>query len=194
MEDICAICKESFDDSRPKNKLFRKGLETLIEACVIRNNNELKDYLTKKHSDVISGALQLFTHRDCRKKFSKKHDLEAITDNAAPSPKKLRSTTQEFDWKTDCIFCGNTAIVDAKNPNTSKKICSVMTLTYCEQLIDKCNKVNNTFYKELHHRLLNCYDLVHVDAVYHDECRIDFEHCYSKISGRPHNQEMEQNF
>ena len=61
MEDICVICKESFDDSRPKNKLFRKGLETLIEACVIRNDIELKNYLTKKHSDVISGVLLFCT-------------------------------------------------------------------------------------------------------------------------------------
>ena len=202
MEDICVICKQSIaDESRPKNKLFRKGLDSLIEACIIRNDIELKDYLTKNHSDVISGALQLFTHIDCRKKFSKKRELEAITDNAGPSPKKLRSTTQEFDWKSDCIFCGNTAKVDAKNPKTCKKVCSVMTLTYRDQLIDKL-KVNNVFYKDLHHRLLNCYDLVHVEAVYHDECRIDFENCYKdtlqspndKISGRPYNEEMEQNF
>ena len=90
MEDICVICKESFDDEyRPKNKLFKKGLESLIEACEIRNNIELKEYLSEKYSDLTCGLLQLFTHSDCRKKFVKKRELEAITENVTQSPKKL---------------------------------------------------------------------------------------------------------
>ena len=77
MEDICVICKQSIaDESRPKNKLFRKGLDSLIEACIIRNDIELKDYLTKNHSDVISGALQLFTHIDCKKSFLRNVSLK----------------------------------------------------------------------------------------------------------------------
>lgn len=202
-EDQCIICKNGFDDPTSRSKIFKKGLDSIIGACDIRNDIQLRNYLQEKYTTVTSGDLQLFIHKDCRRNFIKKRELEAIieNENVPESPKKLRSTTHEFDWKTDCIFCGHKATIDIKNPNANK-VCSAMTLPYRGNLLEKCNNVLDKFCTELKHKLVNCYDLVHVEAVYHDECRLNFEYKYGNPDnpvtllspGRPKCGPKEQNF
>ena len=54
-------------------------------------------------------STDLFVHTDCRRKFADSRKRSSLTPIQV-SPKKLRSSTDAFDWESNCFLC-DSAIV-----------------------------------------------------------------------------------
>ena len=63
------------------------------------------------------------------------------------------------------MFCGNVCIDDVR---------FVMTLESKDSILSGCEKRKDDLAKEVKERLINCVDLVQVEAHYHDNCRSNF--------------------
>ena len=160
-----------FIDEDPEVKVTKIGLKTLINASQQRGHAALFNYLTAQIEAEPVG--KVLVHRGHRKQYIDLRKLNKQQDDYQPSPKKLRSCTTQFEWKTDCLFCGKPAIVEYSHPDKDK-ISSCQTLELRERILKHCDTRKDKWRNETRHRVFNCNDLVHVEGVYHKDCRVRF--------------------
>lgn len=99
MEGKCVLCGEGIHKFVSVN--VTRGLETLRTVSLKR-----KDGI----SEQIEGVSQVRVHVQCRKNYTC-HRNRVLVSSEAPgtSPKLLlRSDLPQFDFKTDCLYCGGT--------------------------------------------------------------------------------------
>ena len=186
---VCSICNSAFGETNPATTVGWKGLQSLLKASKAKQENELHAYFEAK---VKEGNLLL--HGECRKRYV---DLRNVNNQLQPEKKRSRSSVSKFDWKTDCLFCGEECVKvsSSKNPGRSD-YCRVEILKDCQgqKLKDKILEVtkNSTDpkFSLVHHRVLNCIDLVAVEAIYHKKCYDTFPFNQSNVEepkkrGRP---------
>ena len=137
---------------------------------------------TQKNMKPVVGKVLL--HDGCRYEYTNpatniitsKRQSSANSPSIEPSPKKLRSGENNFNWKRDCFFCCEPVKFDPMHPDRCKhsrkvngKEASVNMrdeiLKQCEQRQDKCGK-------DVRARLAGAYDLIAEEAVYHSTCRV----------------------
>ena len=112
-----------------------------------------------------------------------------------PPAKKLRSSTSLFDWKKNCILCGNLAKFDIRHPDRDRVHC-VTTLPMRDKLLECCGKRGDTWASEVQNRLHGCIDLVAAEAIYHANCYSRFllnkvqNASATSVVGRPQDKEM----
>ena len=144
---------------------------------------------------------KLLVHDGCRYEYTKpatniitsKRQSSANSPSIEPSPKKLRSGKNNFNWKRDGFFCCEPVKFDSIHPDRCKhsrkvngKEASVNMrdeiLKQCEQRQDKCGK-------DVRARLAGAYDMVAEEVVYHSTCRVKLHDSESISSnkGRPVN-------
>ena len=68
-DDNCVICRDPLEDD--KQKVHKKGLDTLIHVSGLRGDNELHDYLVKK--SLTTPISNVFVHniRRCRVNYTR---------------------------------------------------------------------------------------------------------------------------
>ena len=64
-----------------------------------------------------------------------------------------------FDWKENCMLCGEKAKFDAWHPERNK-IHNVTLLAMRENLLKHCDKRGDTWASEVQKRLYGCLDLL----------------------------------
>ena len=153
-----------------------RGLETLTDYSEKYTDTELHHYLLSK-PDIVR------VHHDCRRLYTSKRRYEQqqaannLRDTEPSSSKMLRSSSQAFNWKTHCFFCGETC-------NLDKNACHVETLEIRDSTLYQARA--DAWAIEVQGRLTNCCDLVAEEALYHKNCHRNFycSYVYS-VPGRP---------
>ena len=93
VEDKCIICNEGLADDG--QKMYQKGLETLIRVSRLRQDRELCDYLVEK-SKTLS-VTNVYVHKRCRIEYCDMRRSDRRNDQAYPQAKRLRSNTEPFN-------------------------------------------------------------------------------------------------
>ena len=166
-EDCCVLCNLGFEDEKSVC-VSHKGILTLINFGEKRGRLDLVTYLTESINKIPLKTV--LVHKECRRNFTdiKRGFNSRVTDIEAPCAKRLRSNQLPFNWKEDCMLCGQFAILDSRYPETI--IRSVTTLPMRTKLIECCAKRDDSWGSEVMNRLQGCIDLVAAEAVYHDNC------------------------
>ena len=170
-EDCCVLCNLGFEDEKSVC-VSHKGILTLINFCEKRGRLDLVTYLTESINKIPMKTV--LVHKECRRNFTdiKRGFNSRVTDIEAPCAKRLRSNQLPFNWKEDCMICGQFAILDSRYPETI--IRSVTTLPMRTKLIECCAKRDDSWGSEVMNRLQGCIDLVAAEAVYHNNCLSQF--------------------
>ncbi|GBM42126.1 hypothetical protein AVEN_99050-1 [Araneus ventricosus] len=116
MEEICIFCgKAGMVGSNSVN--VTRGLETLWDIRINR-----QDDIVKK----INGVSQVRVHVNCRKNYTRhaNYILVSLPGGTIATKPLLRSNLHPFDFKTCCLYCGETVDKDAykKHPHCYSKI------------------------------------------------------------------------
>jgi len=141
----------------------KKGLESLIQASVVRGD----EVLTSDLQGAEPGTK--FVHPECRKRYTDKRRLvgndQCASENNA---KRLRSGEDSFQWKGNYFLCGEVAL-DNRHPNRTE-IYEVRTLELRERFMKLCEEREHPWNDHVRSRLHGCHDLVAVEARYHSRC------------------------
>ena len=140
MSDLCFICSQPLSESQTVN--VTRGLQTLKSASISRND---------KHIEVLNTVTSVIVHIDCRKIYVsaqsivafKRHLEEAGPSTSSDPPRKRR--TDEFDFKTLCMFCGEAAneAAEMKQPAKYRRNNSVVsTISFKDNVIEHADKRN----------------------------------------------------
>ena len=186
----CVICKERFNDK--PTAVSDKGINTLIRFSEKRGFPELSAQLTECKTPV-------YVHKECRRDFTNPRRSSSCsnyaTESELPPAKKLRSSVSPFDWKRNCVLCGNFAKFDPRHPERDK-VHHVRTLPMRNKLIECCDKREDTWASEVKNRLCGCIDLVAAEAIYHTNCYSRFllnkeqNATTTNVLGRPQDKKM----
>ncbi len=115
----------------------------------------------------------------------------------------LRSAEKwQFQFSSDCFFCGQPAINQGKRKNP--EVTAVRTIELKEKILAICHERGDSWGAAVQTRILPVHDLHAVDAVYHHMCSNNFRtnkqipaayHCVKKLKlGRPQLQERTDAF
>ena len=103
-EQVCVICRSPFNETTGKAVCVgSKALDTLLQYCAQRNDEALLSYIQSRPSKVL-------VHSECRRTYTKPGVIRPFVsddkaNDAGKSSKKLRSSSEFFDWHTNCVFC-----------------------------------------------------------------------------------------
>ena len=125
--DCCVICKEGFCNDKPTT-VSEKGIMTLIRFSEERGCSELHAHLTECVKKTPTQAV--FVHKDYRRDFTNRRRpvcCNVSENDQLPPAKKLRSSMLPFDWKKNCMLCGNVAQFNARHPERDR-VYNVTTL------------------------------------------------------------------
>ena len=195
-DENCVLCRGDFNED-PKTTVGEKGLRTLLELARERNLEELHRHLEIKSTTNPIGTVHV--HHACRRKFVKRGKGSEVS--LEPLNKKLRSSLPKaFEWKKDCFLCGEEAVVDKRHPGRKQKVVQVQSLPFRENILRACEGRNDSWGREVQHRLETCIDLVAAEAIYHENCKVKFQFHDTPASelrngkGRPEDRTMQDNF
>ena len=100
----------------------------------------------------------------------------------------LRSGGKSFDFRNDCIFCGERASApDAKYPkNRRLTVYNVAALEFRDKIISICEQRSDQWGQEVYSHIANTIDLVAEEGRYHFSCYTSFKYIPKRESaGRP---------
>lgn len=98
-QTLCPICKElAVVGEQPPTTLGVKGSDAINRASADRK-------------DVIQTLPGQQVHKECRKKYCNPHQIAKAVNEKEEGPSiqclpVLRSTEREFNYQTECLFCG----------------------------------------------------------------------------------------
>ena len=135
------------------------------------------------HSSCVSS----YTSKEHIKRRKRKLSFVCVSHNSYDSPpKKLlrRSDVGIFDFKKDCVFCGEECNCDPpiRNPKRWRKAYVCRTAdrgkdqkTFKEAILNVCSQRGDAQAKEVQLRLEGAVSDLHAaEARYHEDCRIKF--------------------
>lgn len=159
--DLCVLCTERLDDGRETVTLRSKGCDRINEASKERNDD----------INVVPGQR---VHSECRLKYTNVHYIaqkkrKSLTPEEPVPSRRLRSETV-FRSSTDCLFCGQ----DTAASRMSSSVFPVRTDNFQSTISDKCQKRQDAWADGVHGKIQYCQDLHAADAVYHQECSVNF--------------------
>lgn len=172
-EECCVVCKLGFHNETPTT-VSEKGIKSLISFSKERRCFELHAHLTECINSMP--LRKVLVHKNCRRDFTNKRRsvrLSSTDGNEVPQPKRLRSSISSFNWKENCIFCGEFAKFDSRHPERNK-VHKVTTLPMHENLLECCHKRGDKWSSEVENCLHGCIDLVAAEAIYHVNCYTQF--------------------
>ncbi|XP_014616400.1 PREDICTED: uncharacterized protein LOC106793738 [Polistes canadensis] len=173
MENLCFICKKSDSEGESLVNVVR-GIKTLRTASIKRNDG-LIDYLkTVTSVQVHEKCRTVYISKNCI--LVAKRRVEQDEATASPIvPHKRRS--EVFDFKKQCLFCGEVADKAAETKKKEKyrrKISTVSTLEFKDNVIKKVEERGDTFGELVKNRILFQHDLIAAEAKYHAICYTNF--------------------
>ena len=175
MSQLCFICNKLLTEG--ETVTVSRGMKTLIDASIERDD-EFVDYLRSEKSVTV--------HMDCRKSYIRKssivaikrqhEDRQASTSKVSPPRTKARVSESDFCFKKYCLFCGDEADEEAekKSLHRRQKIYNVATFSFKESVLTVAQDRSDDVRKAVTARINFEYDLVAVEAKYHDNCYKSF--------------------
>ena len=100
---------------------------------------------------------------------SERHQPRRV--NAKYKRPVLRSSEEDFSFKTDCFFCGRPAKLGRKR---KYDVLQVKTIGIKETVLKICQERADSWSDIVKARILHVHDLHAADAVYHQTCSVNF--------------------
>ncbi|KAK7100120.1 hypothetical protein V1264_023115 [Littorina saxatilis] len=165
-EPTCVICNKPIQNGQQAVHQTEKGVKGLKKASQLRNVS-----LTFQVGQRL--------HKECRQEFcnanSINRDNRKRTTEESANVATLRSKQKQFDFAHDCLFCGQPALEDDE-----KKVCPdvyfVRSSSFQLKLLQACQErgVGDKWAEIVQGRLEFAPDLHAADAVYHNQCNVNF--------------------
>ena len=119
-------------------------MHSLLRSCGIREDKIIEEQL----KFAIQNNTPILVHKICRRDFTdKKRSLKASETNSHPSHepqrKRLRSSIEACDLKSQCFYCGKKSPTDKKNAKTNP-IHTVTFVEFHKNILEKCHRRNDT--------------------------------------------------
>ena len=156
---------------------------------------------------VYQEFLCALVHKNCKRDFTnplrKSSFSMQITKTNEGLHLALRSEdSNEINWKTHCIFCGELIVIDKKHPDRTKKFFKTGELPSIYKLLSKCRERGDPWSEEVYRRISLSIDLVASDAIYHQQFKSNFltkknvpgQGHSRKTTGCPSNKPMVESF
>ena len=157
--ETCVICKKTSID-RDTVILREKGANGINAAGEKRG-------LTLQ---VTAGQT---VHQQCRRDYCKTQNIKRCSDSLIDQEHKLlRSSGSNFNFKEDCLFCGQPAKYDGKKKGF--EVFPVRTKDFQLAIEQQCQERNDDWSQKVIGRLNFAQDLHAADAVYHQTCSVNF--------------------
>lgn len=169
MSDKCFICDQLLSDDDVVE--VRRGLQTLKNASVSRGDGNI-EYLNTVNSVNV--------HSNCRRNYTNNlsiaaHKRRQEEPSTSISPRKKRISA--FDFKKLCLFCGEEAneVIERKKEKKYRRVIrEVSTLTFKDTVLKAAEARGDKYGRTVKERVNFEYDLVSVEAKYHDKCFSNF--------------------
>ena len=104
--DNRVICKQDFKNDKA-DAVTEKGMRNLISFSEEHGHSMLHTHLTECISKTPIG--KVLVHKNCRRDYTNPRratSFRAIEEDEPPQAKKLRSSMSSFNWKENCMLCG----------------------------------------------------------------------------------------
>ena len=114
-EDCCVICKLGFTNDKPVIA-SKKGILSLISCSGSCHCSELHAYLTESMNKTP--IRKILVHQNCGRDFTNQKMIVHCNEfkgELLPEAKRLRSSDLSFNWKDNCILCGEFAEFDSRH-------------------------------------------------------------------------------
>lgn len=122
-------------------------------------------------------------HQNCRKEYCKESSIKKfLKEKASKVPPSSSCVTlrskQTFDFQTQCLLCAEKVAIDKQDLSKSRKRssegCLVKTTDFQTSIGSKCQKRNDEWGNEVMGRIEYARDLHAKDAIYHQQCSVNF--------------------
>ena len=170
------MCQGIEGDKSNPLQAVKKGLTSLITYSQKFHHIVLEQHLLKQEQ-LEENDRTIKLHKSCQRHVynqnKKRTAMEANFTTDKNKNKMLRSSMDNFNWKNNCLFCGETCKKYIKHSNRNS--ChEVTTLNFKDQVLSECQRRDDQPSKNVALRVSSCNDLVAVETRYHDSCRITF--------------------
>ena len=165
--DICALCKQPLNDDQRTSVLTKKGVAGLQKANRARGASGL---------DFYPGQI---LHIKCRHDYCNaqaiKRDLRRKGEQSTEAKKtSLRSSHSKFDFANDCLLCGRSIVDQRKKGNISVYPVRTASCQASLELMCLQRGPGDKWAETVKGRIEYAQDLHAADAVYHQQCNINF--------------------
>ena len=160
----CAICKAFIGTGVPSSTLTAKGSSTINQASDAR-----KESIHTMPGEVV--------HQKCRRiychpfQIAKDANQEELMPSTSEGRPVLRSSEEDFSFKTDCFFCERPAMFGRKRKHD---VLQVKTIGIKETVLKICQERADSWSDTVKARILHVHDLHAADAVYHQIFSVNF--------------------
>ena len=162
--DLCVICKTYIEDTKAASVLGEKGCQGLLQA-------------SKERGDSIDPNVGDRVHKECRQQYTNKllikRDKNALKAASQETSRSLRSQVSPVSFARDCFFCGQPAIY-GKRKGFEYEYYPVRTKDFQAKIAEICLSRNDAWAVEVKGRLEFSQDLHASDALYHQQCNVNF--------------------
>ena len=159
------ICK------KPIRALPKVTLGEKLSACINK--------ASKERYESLNCTAEQQVHQECRRKYCVPNQIaktlrQAVQQDVATNtgPKVLRSAERQFNFSTDCFFCGKPAIIGRKRKVSD--VVPVRTVETRDTVLAVCQERGDDWENAVQARILHVHDLYAADAVYHRVCSANF--------------------
>ena len=156
----CSLCTCDLDNGQPIVELRKKGADSL---------NNIGD-------DGINFEIGQKVHVNCRRDFcrdaGRKKNSGPTIATKVKSTISRRSSNPQFLWNEHCFFCGEPTKYDGRKKGF--EVIPVRTEDLQNAISGICHERNDEWGSTVLGRLEYARDLHAVDAVYHNQCSVNF--------------------
>ena len=162
-DQVCVICK------KPMGSLSKVTLAEKGSATINRVSKERNETLQCMPGDQV--------HQECRRKYCAPNQIakdlkQNVLQPTSSSQRVLRSAEPEFNFSTNCFYCGKPAILGRKRKVSD--VISVRTVETRDTILGVCQKMGDDWGNVVQARITQVHDLPAADAVYHAVCSTNF--------------------
>ena len=163
----CIFCESSLDDRQEVVTLGVKGCQGIAQASQAWGSS-----ITTSPGQRVHVKCR---HRHCNKRRieqSLKRSRNAASDDFGGQV-SLRSGELTFNFKENCLFCGQIDTFDSKHQR-GHKLVPVRSLDFQDNIMQQCKRMNSKWSEKVMARIRSVHDLPAADAVYHQICSTNF--------------------
>ncbi len=162
--DDCCFCNKPLNNGDPTVELRLKGSNGVNRA-------------SQQRGSIIRTVPGQHVHQICRRNFCEPSRIHVAKNKASTSIESgegtsLRSLHPPFDFSKHCIFCGQPAKYDGRKRGFD--VIPVRTKDFQQKVAKICEKRNDAWGHTVTGRLACVNDLHAADAVYHNQCSVNF--------------------
>ena len=130
-------------------------------------------YIVQLDSSVV--------HSECCKQYCAPHQIaksirqtvqQGVDHSTYSNPKVLRLAQGQFDFGTECFYCGQPVTLGRKRK--SSDVITVRTVETRDTILAVCKERGDDWANVVQARLLHVHNLHAADAVYHRVCSTNF--------------------